>query len=421
MQPFTMGPAGGNGGKPFEAYAIPEGARLTAFHIFAEWVVNAIQFEYARADGSTGSNPPIGGLGGEHHVFYLDEDEYLTGISGKSGWYVDSIRLHTNKRESPLFGGASGEREYAFNAPTGHEIAGLFGRSDWYIDALGVTLRPVAAPAVLPDDDDSSWMEIISESEPVAATIAVRRRKVASQEELDALEEEAVAEAIAAHEGDDGEGAVDVAVYTQVLDGESGGDTVAVVMAVAAEVDGGLEVVGDEPNEAAVMVTDAIHSDSELAVLEEEAVEGAIEALYEDAGDIEEDLDLTIYTGVTNDDEDGESYAAVVAIASRLVPEQAARAPQSPAASAVSGPRSQDLERVEGIGPKIAELLIAHDIFDLADLAAAPVERLREILGGAGKRFRLADPTTWPQQAALGARGLWDELAALQSRLKAGR
>jgi hypothetical protein len=46
---------------------------------------------------------------------------------------------------------------------------------------------------------------------------------------------------------------------------------------------------------------------------------------------------------------------------------------------------------------------------------------LREILAGAGRRFRLADPTTWPEQAALGAKGLWDDLAALQTRLKGGR
>lgn len=76
---------------------------------------------------------------------------------------------------------------------------------------------------------------------------------------------------------------------------------------------------------------------------------------------------------------------------------------------------------MEGIGPKIAELLIAHDIYDLADLAVAPVERLREILGAAGRRFRLADPGTWPEQARLGASGAWDALTELQNKLKAGR
>jgi predicted flap endonuclease-1-like 5' DNA nuclease len=250
----------------------------------------------------------------------------------------------------------------------------------------------------------------------VAATIAVHRRRIVSQDDLDALEDEAVAEAIAAYQGAEGEGTADVAVYTQVLDDETGEGAVAMVMAVAAA-DGGLEAVGDEPGEAAVMVTDAIGSDDELAALEAEAVEGAVEALYEAMDEAEEDIDLTLYTGVADESEDGQTYAAVVAIAARV-----GRRPETtPESPAVRAPHPKDLERVEGIGPKIAELLIAHHIRDLDDLAVASVAHLRDILAGAGKRFRLADPASWPEQAALGAKGLWDVLAALQTRLKGGR
>ncbi len=76
---------------------------------------------------------------------------------------------------------------------------------------------------------------------------------------------------------------------------------------------------------------------------------------------------------------------------------------------------------MEGIGPKIAELLIANGIYDLADLAETSVESVRKILSDAGRRFRLADPGTWQEQAAHGAAGKWDELSELQVRLKAGR
>jgi predicted flap endonuclease-1-like 5' DNA nuclease len=421
MERISMGPAGGNGGKPFENYDIPDDARVTAVHVFAEWVVNAVQFEYVHRDGRAGSRPPVGGLGGEHFVFSLDEDEYLTGISGYYGWYVDSVCFHTNKRVSPLFGGAGGEREFAFEAPAGHEIGGLFGRCDWHIDALGINLRPLAAqdePAAA-EDDRAPWMEVIDQGEPLDASVALRRRKIASQAELDALEDEAVAEAIAAFDGDeDGEGTVDVAVYTQVLDDEAAGETIAVVMAVVAET-GNMELVGDDPHETAVMVTDVIESEDDIAALEAEAVEEAVETLQEEIGEAEEDVDVTIYTGVS--EEEGQSHAAVVAIAARVAAAPAAPAPKTPAQGEGRTPRLKDLERVEGIGPKIAELLVDHGIHDLADLASAPVERLREILAGAGRRFRLADPTTWPEQAALGARGLWDDLAALQTRLKGGR
>ena len=86
METFQIGPVGGNGGKPFEGYNIPKDARLTAIHIYTEWVINAIQLDYRNSDGSDGGRPPVGGLGGEHHVFYLQDDEYLTGISGQGGW-----------------------------------------------------------------------------------------------------------------------------------------------------------------------------------------------------------------------------------------------------------------------------------------------------------------------------------------------
>lgn len=58
-----------------------------------------------------------------------------------------------------------------------------------------------------------------------------------------------------------------------------------------------------------------------------------------------------------------------------------------------------DLKAIDGIGPKIEALLHQAGIRTYAQLAETPVERLREILAQAGPRFRLADPTTWPEQA----------------------
>ena len=88
---------------------------------------------------------------------------------------------------------------------------------------------------------------------------------------------------------------------------------------------------------------------------------------------------------------------------------------------AATTPAVDELLKVEGIGPKIEALLIENGIVDLKTLAATPVQRLREILNGAGARYRIADPTTWPQQAALGAKGDWAGMEALQVQLRAGR
>ncbi len=83
--------------------------------------------------------------------------------------------------------------------------------------------------------------------------------------------------------------------------------------------------------------------------------------------------------------------------------------------------KQDDLKAIEGIGPKIEKLLIEAGITTWRQLAQTPVSKIREILESAGPNYALADPSTWPQQAALAAEGKWDELTALQEQLRGGR
>ncbi|HOY70307.1 MAG TPA: helix-hairpin-helix domain-containing protein [Methylotenera sp.] len=83
--------------------------------------------------------------------------------------------------------------------------------------------------------------------------------------------------------------------------------------------------------------------------------------------------------------------------------------------------KKDDLTIVEGIGPKIAELLIADGIVTFADLANAKVEAIAAILAKAGSRYSTHKPDTWPQQAALARDGKMDELKALQDALDGGK
>jgi predicted flap endonuclease-1-like 5' DNA nuclease len=79
-----------------------------------------------------------------------------------------------------------------------------------------------------------------------------------------------------------------------------------------------------------------------------------------------------------------------------------------------------DLKLIEGIGPKIASILAADGITTFAQLGATDVSRLKEIIAQAGLTA-LADPASWPEQAALAAAGKMAELEALQGQLKGGR
>lgn len=88
--------------------------------------------------------------------------------------------------------------------------------------------------------------------------------------------------------------------------------------------------------------------------------------------------------------------------------------------SVVEGPVADDLTRIEGIGPKISGLLRAAGITTFSQVAQADAGRLKRIVRDADLAA-LADPSTWPEQARLGAAGDWEALDALQDELKGGR
>lgn len=101
----------------------------------------------------------------------------------------------------------------------------------------------------------------------------------------------------------------------------------------------------------------------------------------------------------------------------------AASTPKSTAKTAAKATetKADDLTLIEGIGPKIADLLIAGGISTFKELAAAKPAAVKAILDAAGKRYQMHDPATWPKQAALARDGKTAELAKLQGELKAGK
>ena len=83
--------------------------------------------------------------------------------------------------------------------------------------------------------------------------------------------------------------------------------------------------------------------------------------------------------------------------------------------------KQDDLNIIEGVGPKIAEILDGAGISTWAQLAMTSPYRLREILDAGGSQFKSHDPETWPKQAGLAADEKWDELQKLQDELDGGK
>jgi len=79
-----------------------------------------------------------------------------------------------------------------------------------------------------------------------------------------------------------------------------------------------------------------------------------------------------------------------------------------------------DLKIVEGIGPKIEEILQNVGIKSWEQLAKTAPTQLSSILLAAGSRYKSHNPSTWPKQARMAADGKWDELKIWQDELDGG-
>lgn len=83
--------------------------------------------------------------------------------------------------------------------------------------------------------------------------------------------------------------------------------------------------------------------------------------------------------------------------------------------------KKDDLKIVEGIGPKIEEVLFSAGIYTFNALSNTQSSLLTDILRAAGPQYQIADPSTWPKQALLADQGKWDELKEYQNFLNAGK
>ncbi|MEC3878795.1 50S ribosomal protein L27 [Parapedobacter sp. 10938] len=83
--------------------------------------------------------------------------------------------------------------------------------------------------------------------------------------------------------------------------------------------------------------------------------------------------------------------------------------------------KGDDLTLIEGVGPKIAEVLTAAGLADFAGIAGKSAEELKATLVEAGDQFNTAVTDTWPEQAKLAAEGKFDELKKWQDELDGGK
>ena len=82
--------------------------------------------------------------------------------------------------------------------------------------------------------------------------------------------------------------------------------------------------------------------------------------------------------------------------------------------------KADDLTKIEGVGPKAAEAMVAAGIDTYANVAKADADKIKEVLTESSSRMAHLDPTSWPKQAQMAADGKWDELQEWQDKAKGG-
>jgi large subunit ribosomal protein L21 len=104
----------------------------------------------------------------------------------------------------------------------------------------------------------------------------------------------------------------------------------------------------------------------------------------------------------------------------KAVPPKPAPAPSTPPPARPPQAVDDDLTKLEGIGPKISQALVAAGLNTFEKMAGASMEDFQGALLAAG--INLAPSAeSWAEQAGYAARGDWDGLDALQDRLEGGR
>lgn len=105
-----------------------------------------------------------------------------------------------------------------------------------------------------------------------------------------------------------------------------------------------------------------------------------------------------------------------VAVAEAPAPEPAKEIP----AEKPKKKSADNLTKIEGIGPKAAEALVAAGVDSYAALAGSKPDAIKSVLTEASSRLAHLDPTSWPKQAKMAADGKWDELKTWQDNAKGG-
>ncbi len=142
---FRCGYSGGKGGKDFsddDKIKLSENnIKINQIGVKSDKFVDSICITYSLNNEESVTSERHGDIKGDLDIFNLDENEYVTKVSGRFGSMIDSLEIVTNLGSKKRYGGKGGFADFEYEAPNNYQIIGFFGRAGWHIDAIGVIFK----------------------------------------------------------------------------------------------------------------------------------------------------------------------------------------------------------------------------------------------------------------------------------------
>ncbi len=147
QQPASTTIVGIQQGAQFSDSQTASRGRVSGVYVFVDNdSICGLQVQFKLSNGRFSMSSRRGSSGGQRRFFQLDSDEYIVGLSGRYSTRIDSLRIHTNKRASPLFGGSGGTQDYQIDVGTGNQAVGFIGRAGRSLNAIGLSYLSLTIP-----------------------------------------------------------------------------------------------------------------------------------------------------------------------------------------------------------------------------------------------------------------------------------
>ena len=78
--------------------------------------------------------------------------------------------------------------------------------------------------------------------------------------------------------------------------------------------------------------------------------------------------------------------------------------------------KADNRKLIDGVGPKLEQLLIGGGFTSFTAIANAEVADLQKVLDAAGSRYKMHNPTSWPLQARFARDGKFEALKSWQEK-----